>query len=445
MATYPWDVNGEAHAALVDVVKDYGVDALSNPQILVSLLKDLIPDLPRESNVLAAAAEVNVAGILRDRLAQHISMGAAVAQAAAMLEERTALAPQACQWAVRQMAEMIGLPVSADQSGPQPAPANRTATSPRPVREQETVLPQAAPLPVPQPAPQPWATPQPPAPAPQVAPRPVSQPPTPRSGTAKVAGGAGLVCALSVPLQLVSQGGVPAWYGWVIALCGLVMFAAAIMTLSGAARQVGAGMIFGAGLTMVPTFIRSSVTSGLGGGFVAASVLTTVTAVIAAVIAVSYFARDIRRANLRTPLAVAYVLAALGFIGTIVPGLVQIYSSPDWLTVNGLVGSGVNGRSLFAGLVDIVALILVAVIAGLLPSGTGVRTGVIMGWLAVNAAEGLEFTLLATQPGVRAGTALYAAWVVWAITLVLGVALLVRDHNQPVASAVPTLVGGASA
>jgi hypothetical protein len=452
MVNYAWDANGEARAALDVVVQDYGVDALSNSQFLMSLLKDLLPGAPRESNVLVAAAEVNVAGVLRDRLAQHISTDAAVAQAAGLLEERTGLAPDACQWAVRQMAEMIGLPVEAGETRPQPQAAQDTYTWPRPSREQETLVPPSAPQPPPQ---SPWAAPQgtpnpfqPPGPQPfqPPGPQPFQQAgprrsPTDRSGAARVAGWAGLVCALSVPLQLLEHGGIYMPYGWLLTLTGLTLFVAAVLTLVGASRRIGSGLIFAATLSVVQIFIEQSVSSGLGGGLVAASVLSTVAAVVAAVGALVYFAPELRWTNLRTPLAALYTLAAIGLVVAEIPGGVQFQSGSDWLTANGYVGSGVHGRFLFAGIVAIVTLILPAVFAGLLPSGTGVRAGVIAGFLAINVAAGIDITLLATEPDVRAAAALYVSWIIWAIAVALGIALLATSRGRPAGNAQPALAG----
>lgn len=56
MTSVPWDAQGEAHAALRAIVADprYGPPALSNAQTMTNLLKDMLPDAPRESSVLAA-------------------------------------------------------------------------------------------------------------------------------------------------------------------------------------------------------------------------------------------------------------------------------------------------------------------------------------------------------------------------------------------------------
>lgn len=67
MTSVPWDAQGEAHAALRAIVADprYGPPALSNAQTMSNLLKDMLPDAPRESSVLVAASEAGVAGLLQ--------------------------------------------------------------------------------------------------------------------------------------------------------------------------------------------------------------------------------------------------------------------------------------------------------------------------------------------------------------------------------------------
>lgn len=67
VTSMPWDAQGEAQAALRTIVADprYGPAALSNAQTMTNLLKDVLPDAPRESSVLVAASEVG--GVDRHR------------------------------------------------------------------------------------------------------------------------------------------------------------------------------------------------------------------------------------------------------------------------------------------------------------------------------------------------------------------------------------------
>ena len=52
MTSMPWDAQGGAQAALRAIVADprYGPAALSNAQTMTNLLKDMLPDAPRESS-----------------------------------------------------------------------------------------------------------------------------------------------------------------------------------------------------------------------------------------------------------------------------------------------------------------------------------------------------------------------------------------------------------
>src|ERR1700683_2009078 len=76
-----WDENDEAQKALRVIVSNpvHGVAALSSPQIMANLLKDLLPDAPAEVSILVAAAEAGVATNLRDRVSQGMDAGTASA------------------------------------------------------------------------------------------------------------------------------------------------------------------------------------------------------------------------------------------------------------------------------------------------------------------------------------------------------------------------------
>src|SRR5260221_2336100 len=82
-----WDSTGQAHQVMESLVRDYGPQVLSNPQLLRNLLRDKLPSSPREASLLVAAAETGVAEMLRDRLGQ-ISPDAAVQQASLAFQER---------------------------------------------------------------------------------------------------------------------------------------------------------------------------------------------------------------------------------------------------------------------------------------------------------------------------------------------------------------------
>ena len=455
MATHPLDANGQARTALRSIAQDYGPPALSNPEFLNSLLRDMIPDSPREASVLVAAAEANVAGILQERTAQRISTDAAVAQAVAALEERTALAQDACQWAVRQLAEALGLLNQAGTTAPDPGsyagPTLAPGTAPGPpVAPGPTIAPPpifAPPGPTSWPAP-PAPTAR-PGPTPTPTPGPVAVPPQPpreRTPAATTAAVLGVVCALSVSLQVLSHYRLGAAYSWDLAVEALTLFGAAVLTF-GRSKYAGAGMIFGAALVMVSFFTETaSHGSGSGGPFVAATVVTTVTAAAAAVSSWVYFKQEARqgRANLRRPLVVAFCVAAIGYVVAFIPGDVQFnFGGSAWFTSTGLLGPGVHRWFILAGVVSLIALAIPVVIIERLAPGTGVRAGVVAGWLLVTGAAQLDNTIFIGQPFVRAAPAFAVTWVFWGLAGALGVALIASDRNARARkaltpSAVPT-------
>jgi hypothetical protein len=155
VTSVPWDAQGEAHAALRAIVADprYGPPALSNAQTMTNLLKDMLPDAPRESSVLVAASEAGVAGMLQGSVSQGMDLATASRLAAGTFESQTALTPDACNWAVGILASALRL--DAVRAAPPPPPGSAYDT-PRPGGgDQRTVTPGPAP------APSAWVTPAP--------------------------------------------------------------------------------------------------------------------------------------------------------------------------------------------------------------------------------------------------------------------------------------------
>jgi hypothetical protein len=172
VTSMPWDVQGEARAALRAIVADprYGPPALSNAQTMTNLLKDMLPDAPRESSVLVAASEAGVAGMLQGNVSQGMDVATASRLAAGTFENQTALTPDACNWAVGILASALRLdagwappprppgPVyDTPQPGGTPWPGGdqRPGGTPWPGGDQRTVVPGPAP------APPAWVTPAP--------------------------------------------------------------------------------------------------------------------------------------------------------------------------------------------------------------------------------------------------------------------------------------------
>jgi hypothetical protein len=151
-----WDAQGEAQAALRTIVADprYGPAALSNAQTMTNLLKDMLPDSPRESSVLVAASEAGIAGLLQSNMSQGMDVATASRLAAGSFENRTALTPDACNWAVGVLASALRLdavrPAPPAYNVPRPGGGNWQTTESSPT---------SAPPPWVAPAPAPWVGP----------------------------------------------------------------------------------------------------------------------------------------------------------------------------------------------------------------------------------------------------------------------------------------------
>jgi hypothetical protein len=119
MAAVSFGHAGEVRAVLRAIVADpaHGPDALPGPRVMASLLSDLLPDAPRESGILAVAVQKDVAGILREHVAQGLAAGVAVSLAASSLAASTAFSPGACDWVAAELAVALGLAEAGQQSG----------------------------------------------------------------------------------------------------------------------------------------------------------------------------------------------------------------------------------------------------------------------------------------------------------------------------------------
>jgi hypothetical protein len=138
-----WDEGDEAQQALRAIVSNpaYGTAALSSAPMMANLLKDLLPDAPREVSILVAAAEAGVAGQLRDRVSQGMDVGTASAVVAGSFAASTPFRPEACTWAVSEMARALSL----SSAAPSPPPGPSTVPGPSvPGGSQATI---SAPLP----------------------------------------------------------------------------------------------------------------------------------------------------------------------------------------------------------------------------------------------------------------------------------------------------------
>ena len=111
MADMPWEHAAEARAALNAIVTDpeHGVAALSSPRTMSNLLKDLLPDAPREKNLLVAAAEAGLADTLREHVAQGMDSSTAIRLTASSFSARSPLTPDACSWVTGEIAVALGI------------------------------------------------------------------------------------------------------------------------------------------------------------------------------------------------------------------------------------------------------------------------------------------------------------------------------------------------
>lgn len=139
MASAPWDPRSEALNALRTIAADpqYGAEALSSAPMMTNLLKDMLPDAPREANVLITAAGAGVPTALQGYLAQGMDVGTATQLAAGTLAERTALTADACAWATSSLATAL-LPLAVPPQASVPA-----GTAPLPGSDHPTMAPYA--------------------------------------------------------------------------------------------------------------------------------------------------------------------------------------------------------------------------------------------------------------------------------------------------------------
>ena len=110
-----WDADGAVRRALRSVVRDpqYGPAALSRPQIMANLLKDLLPDSPRESAVLVAAAQFGLPEVLQGHLGEGLDLGTASRLTAGWFARRMPFTKDACSWVVGEIAIALGVHPSA--------------------------------------------------------------------------------------------------------------------------------------------------------------------------------------------------------------------------------------------------------------------------------------------------------------------------------------------
>ena len=105
------DPGGRARTALRAIVSDpdRGVAALSSTQAMSTALRDLLPGMPRETKVLVAAAEEGVAEALSYYVASGMDSATVRDKVARSFVRHTGFRSAACQWAVDELAAVLGL------------------------------------------------------------------------------------------------------------------------------------------------------------------------------------------------------------------------------------------------------------------------------------------------------------------------------------------------
>src|SRR5215469_810058 len=123
MSDMSWEHASEARAALNAIVTDpdHGIAALSNASTMSNLLKDYLPDAPREKSILVAAAESGLADTLREHVGQGMDPSTAIRLTASSFSSSTPFTPEACSWVTGEIAVALGIsePSSPLGAGPQ--------------------------------------------------------------------------------------------------------------------------------------------------------------------------------------------------------------------------------------------------------------------------------------------------------------------------------------
>jgi hypothetical protein len=118
MAANQFEHADQARLALRTVVAEHGPKVLSDPRTLANLLSDLLPESPRITKIMVAAAQDKIA----DELKQHTSDGmdgqTASRLAASSFAGATMFTPDACAWVVAEFSLALGLTADPDQGSP---------------------------------------------------------------------------------------------------------------------------------------------------------------------------------------------------------------------------------------------------------------------------------------------------------------------------------------
>jgi hypothetical protein len=137
----PFEHASEVRDALCSIVADPGLGpgSLAHAQTAANLLRDLLPDAPRETSLLLAAIAAGAPAMLGEYVAQGMAGETAIRLTAAALASRTAFTAGACQWVVTELGVALSLvpavPVPAAQIEPHPPAEVSAEISAAPLQE----------------------------------------------------------------------------------------------------------------------------------------------------------------------------------------------------------------------------------------------------------------------------------------------------------------------
>ena len=120
------DPSDQVQPALARIVQDFGVDALSDPELLTGLCADALVDLPREARRIVNASKNRIPALLSQRV-KDFGAQTAVTMTATTLCEQESLDPAAATWVVAQLATAMGFGITQGQPLP-PPPVNPQGT-----------------------------------------------------------------------------------------------------------------------------------------------------------------------------------------------------------------------------------------------------------------------------------------------------------------------------
>jgi len=114
---------------------DLGPSTLSDAQAMSNLLKDLLPDAPREKNLLVAAADAGLAAMMIDHVGQGMDARSAIKLAAASFGANTHFTTEACDWVATELAVALDLADELAAVRSQLPPGDITTARPTAVQE----------------------------------------------------------------------------------------------------------------------------------------------------------------------------------------------------------------------------------------------------------------------------------------------------------------------